>query len=217
MRILGLDASGPALAVGILDGDRVVADWYWMLPKTAGSHLVGWIDELTRQLGRPDAIAVGAGPGSFTGVRIAVMAAKMLAWTWELPLRGVSSLEAWAWGAQPGPPVLVTSERRGKAFYAGYYWIGGDGAESLMADMAVQDRLPAPFPVAEPIRVVGAIADDGAWLQQVGPGAIPTQLPCYGSNVAKAARRDLAVGKTDDCLSLLPRYIKAPAIGYPRG
>ena len=65
-------------------------------------HVVPVMEQLlaasNTQPGQLDGIAVGVGPGSYTGIRIAVTAAKTLAWAWDIPVAGVSSLQAIAWG-----------------------------------------------------------------------------------------------------------------------
>ncbi len=213
--ILGIDASGPGLAVGLVEdtpSPRVLADWYWLRPRTAGSHLALWVEELSREFGRPDALAVGIGPGSFTGVRIAVTAAKVLAWAWRVPLQGVSSLSAWAYGAPVGRKVLVTSERRGSSFYGGYYIREEDGPRPLMPDFPVDGALPAPFPVAESVAVIGALADDPTWLVQVSARAYGlTNVPLLGSAVARLA--DFSV--PTDAMQLAPAYLKSPGLRAP--
>lgn len=210
-KVLGLDASGPALAVGYLDDSRVVADFYWTRPRTAGSHLVPWVGALVEQFGRPDGLAVGVGPGSFTGVRIAVTAAKAYAYAWDLPVVGVSSLAAWALAAPVGTTVLVTSERRGPAFYAGHYAVEPDGPRALRPDWAVDAEASDPLVATGRVAVVGPLADDGAWLERQGPGAYRLDLPLLGSSVARLGRIRLQWGQTDSRIGLAPVYIRPPA------
>jgi tRNA threonylcarbamoyladenosine biosynthesis protein TsaB len=212
MRVLGIDASGPALAVALIEKETVLAEFAWAAPRTAGAFLVAWVKEITQQFGWPDGIGVGIGPGSFTGTRIAVSAAKMLAWARGLPVAGVSSLAAWAAAAPPSTLVVVTSERRGPAFYLGLFRIGDAGPEPAIPEQAVDGELPAPFPLGEAAWLVGPMAGDEAWRPRFGSLVTPHPLPLYASNVARLAERRLAAGQADPVEQLLPRYLRPPAI-----
>jgi tRNA threonylcarbamoyladenosine biosynthesis protein TsaB len=212
--ILGLDASGPSMAVGMVEGGRVLADWHWQRPRSAGSHLMAWVESLTQEFGVPQAIAVGVGPGSFTGVRIAVTGAKVLAWAWSIPVTGVSSLAAWAFSGPIGARVLVTSERRGSAFYGGYYFLGQNGPEAIMDDFPVDGVLPDRFPTGEAVAVIGALANDREWLQRVGPRAYGLdQVPLLGSAVARLGE---ARSSCDNPVSLSPSYLKNAQVAVNR-
>ncbi|BBI31829.1 tRNA (adenosine(37)-N6)-threonylcarbamoyltransferase complex dimerization subunit type 1 TsaB [Cohnella abietis] len=101
--VLSFDTSTALLAVAIVKDGTLVDS---ITSFTERNHSVRILSEIKELLNRNgikgteiDAIAVGQGPGSYTGVRIAVTAAKTLAWAWDKPLIGVSSLEALAFGA----------------------------------------------------------------------------------------------------------------------
>lgn len=213
---LGLDASGPALAVAAVGpGGTLWAEWYWNRPRTASTHLLGWTGLLTEAYGRPALVAVGRGPGSFTGVRIAVTAAKMLAFAWEVPVKGVSSLAAWALAAPAGHTVVVTSERRGPAFYAGCYRRDAGGVHPLARDVAAQGVAAPPWPglkVPGPVAVTGPLAAEPAFLELWGPGARALDLPLLGSAVARLAQTALEAEGPDDPAGLLPAYVRPPGI-----
>ncbi|AEJ39139.1 universal bacterial protein YeaZ [Sulfobacillus acidophilus TPY] len=210
-KVLGWDASGPSLSVGLIDDGRVVADITWARPRLAGTHLVSWIDQLVREFGRPDGLAVGVGPGSFTGVRVAVTAAKAYAAIWGVPVKGVSSLAAWARGVAPPAYVVVTSERRGSAFYLGYYWVGPSGPEPLIPDTAINGALPEGFPLTREVVVLGPAAEDAQWLSRIGRQARPGQAILSGGQVALTAWPAVQWGESDDPLTLAPAYLRPPA------
>jgi tRNA threonylcarbamoyladenosine biosynthesis protein TsaB len=215
-KVLGLDASGAMLTVGLIEDGHALALFSARLPRAAGSLLVPWISEQVRWFGKPDGLVVGVGPGSFTGVRVAISTAKALAWGWNIPVKGVSSLASWAWAAPVGSRVIVTSERRGAAFYLGDYFRGADGPEPLSPDRAISGTLPPMFPLSVAVWVLGPAGEDPALLQQIGPRAEPLDADLSGVNVALEGWPAVQWGKADDPLALAPRYLRAPAVSVRR-
>lgn len=103
LTVLAFDTSTSVLAAAIVRDGSILDS---SVSLTERNHAVRIATEIQSLLARNGmsreeigAIAAGQGPGSYTGVRIAVTAAKTLAWTWNKPLVGVSSLESLALGA----------------------------------------------------------------------------------------------------------------------
>lgn len=101
-RLLAFDTSTANLSVAVMEDNQLLAERSIKVERNHSSYLVKAVDEaLTeariskREL---DGIIVGVGPGSYTGVRIAVTTAKTLAWALRIPVCSVSSLEAIALG-----------------------------------------------------------------------------------------------------------------------
>lgn len=101
MKLLALESSAKAASCAVLsDGEPVASAWQ-ATGLTHSRTLLPMAADLLKNSGLSladmDAVAVAAGPGSFTGLRIGISAAKGLAWGAEKPCLGVSTLEAMAW------------------------------------------------------------------------------------------------------------------------
>lgn len=100
MNILSLDSSSWALAVGLTEGEHLLGEMNTLQKKNHSLRLMPAVEQLLVQLALEpayvQAIAVGYGPGSYTGVRIGVTTAKSLAWSLNIPLVGLSSLHIMA-------------------------------------------------------------------------------------------------------------------------
>lgn len=98
MKLLAIDSSGMVASVAVLSEDKVIGEYTVNNKKTHSQTLLPMIDELMKmtgiQLEEIDAIAVAAGPGSFTGLRIGSATAKGLAFALKKPILSVPTLEA---------------------------------------------------------------------------------------------------------------------------
>ncbi|MCI8843496.1 MAG: tRNA (adenosine(37)-N6)-threonylcarbamoyltransferase complex dimerization subunit type 1 TsaB [Oscillospiraceae bacterium] len=142
MRILAFETSAKAASAALLEDGRLVAESYQNSGLTHSRTLMKMAEDLLQNCGIPasgiDAAAVAAGPGSFTGVRIGVSAAKGFAWGRQIPCRGVSSLEAMAWSAAPREALIVPAmdARRSQVYCAAFYRTV-DGVCRVLEDAAI--------------------------------------------------------------------------------
>lgn len=134
MKVLAFDTSSKALSVAILDGKNLLADVTVNIKKNHSITLMPAIDFLMTSVDlQPsdlDRIVVAHGPGSYTGLRVAVATAKTLAYTLNIELVGVSSLYALAAAADLDGLVVPIMDARRNNVYAGFYKNG----QSVKAD-----------------------------------------------------------------------------------
>ncbi|MCO4476770.1 glycoprotein endopeptidase [Streptococcus infantarius subsp. infantarius] len=125
MKVLAFDTSSKALSVAILDGENLLADVTVNIKKNHSINLMPAIDFLMKSVDlKPtdlDRISVAQGPGSYTGLRVAVATAKTLAYTLNIELVGVSSLYALAAAADFDGLVVPVIDARRNNVYAGFY------------------------------------------------------------------------------------------------
>lgn len=109
MKTLVIDSATEACSVALFDGDRLVAGDWRMLGRGHAEQLVPMIEALPGK-GQAKRIAVALGPGSFTGVRVGLAAARALAFAWNAGLVGYPTLgliAAMARKERPESPVTV--------------------------------------------------------------------------------------------------------------
>lgn len=129
MTLLAIETSGKACSATVLrDGKD-----YTVFTPSAGTHSAALFPHLEKAMRHAgispsglDAVAVSAGPGSFTGIRIGIAAAKGIAWAAELPAIGISSLEASAWTVDAdGHAASLISARHGNFYFALFSLVNG--------------------------------------------------------------------------------------------
>ena len=122
--ILAFETSAKAASVALLEKGKLLGESFQNTGLTHSQTLMSMAEDLLRACGKTPqqvtAVAVAAGPGSFTGVRIGVAAAKGFAWGAELPCYGVSTLEAMArnLGVWSGYVVPTMDARRSQTYTA---------------------------------------------------------------------------------------------------
>ncbi len=204
--LLAFDTATPFVAVALHDGDTVVAEARSEQRMKHGEQLAPLIERAFAEagVGRQDltAIAVGTGPGPFTGLRVGLVTARTLAMVLEIPVYGVCTLDAIALEAAAalggsGPFVVATDARRKEVYLAAYDASGG------RVSGPVVDR---PAAVATDLPVAG---EGGLLYSEHFPRAVAPALPSAGW---------LAQGVVDERVELTgpePRYLRRPDAAAP--
>ena len=215
---LAIDTASELASIALSREGRLVAELTWLAGREHGRQLLPAVEALlARQEATKDgltAVFVCTGPGGYAGVRAGVSAAKGLAYALELPLVGVGRLEieAYAFAVTGGPVVTVHKAGRSELAWAAY-----------AADPAWRELAP---PRLSPTDAVADALPAGALVTGEIDDALAEELSRRGHAVvrgAAAARRAallaelgwrrLARGETDDPKSLVPLYLREPAIG----
>ena len=144
MKILGIDGSGLVASVAVVEDDNLIGEYTTGYKKTHSQTLLPMLDEVSKMielnLNSVDAIAVAAGPGSFTGLRIASATAKGLGLSLGCPIISVPTVDALAfnlWG-QSGVICPIMDARRGQV-YTGLYSFLEDGSFNIIKNQCAVD------------------------------------------------------------------------------
>ena len=219
MRILAFETSAKAASVALTDSGKLLAESYQNTGMTHSQALMVMAEDLLKQcaltVSDVNAVAVAEGPGSFTGVRIGVAAAKGFAWGRQLPCYGVSTLEAMAvsLGAYQGYVCPVMDARRSQVYNALFY-VNQGAMTRITSDRAIalSDLKNELQNLCEPIFLVG----DGSnlcynTLVKDVPGLVlPPEHRMHqrAVGVALLAEAKTAAGEAGDAASLTPNYLR---------
>lgn len=196
--IVAIDAASSHLSLALLDDDaeHIAADTWESAQRQSAEllpRLLALLSDSGRTLGDTHMLAVGTGPGSFTGLRVAMALAKGLAVSLERPLVGVPSLTAWLEG-EPDAGAAVT--RAG----AQEGWVLARGADApvAMASAAIGASLATQ-----------AVVVPAALAREFGIGRAIPPAGAAGAIGSIAARKWRAAGG-DDLADLEPLYLRRP-------
>lgn len=208
MLLLALDTSTPAVGVALHDGIEVVASTTVIDARRHGELLAPGVEAVLANAGATPRdltdVVVGVGPGPFTGLRVGIVTARVIAATTGARLHGVCSLDALAHGVDLGGPFLVATDARRKEVY----WAAYDVDGSRVAGPAV-DR-PADLAAAHPdAAVVGPGAD--LYAELLGPSRGPSTMS--PESLAAVALERLTAG--EDLGSTEPLYLRRPDAAPP--
>jgi len=218
MRILGIDTSGYVNAVGVIDGEQVLADFTFEARTDSLEKIVSNIDMALKSanltLDDIYGIGVGLGPGSWTGIRVGVTVGKILAYSTDKPVCGVPTLEVLAYSARNESSLIcpIISTGTGDTVYAAFYR-AGDGNIARVGEYYVGDMPGLAKMLSESTVFVGLGAESYRQLISREAGSSKISIRAVeavpgGAVVARLAAIRLARGESDDVLSLTPLYLK---------
>ena len=219
MLILAFETSAKAGSVALMDEHKLLGESYQNTGLTHSQTLLQMAQQLLAGCGKTasdvTAVAVVQGPGSFTGVRIGVAAAKGFSWGAELPCYGVSTLEAMAkhLSVWQGYVCPVMDARRGQVYNAIFYMECGK-CTRIREDRAIslQDLGAELQSLEEPIFLVG----DGSTLcyntllETVPNLVLPPEHRMHqrASGVGLVAADRIESGLAGNGAELTPNYLR---------
>jgi tRNA threonylcarbamoyl adenosine modification protein YeaZ len=202
--LLAFDTATPAVTVALHDGSAVLAESTEVDARRHGELLAPAIAAVLAESGRTrrelTGIAVGVGPGPFTGLRVGLVTARALGSALALPVHGLCTLDVLAYAAQlDGPFVVATDARRKEVYWARY----ADTRTRVGEPMV--DRPEAVAGLAAGLLVVGAGA---ALYPDAFPLARDPRYPSAGHLAGLAVERLRSGGA--GLLEPLPLYLRRP-------
>lgn len=219
MPILAIDTATMVSSVAVADEKKLLAELTVQTRLTHSETLLPHIQQVLKMAGvaknQLTAVAVSLGPGSFTGLRIGLGAAKAIAYGLNIPIIGVPTTEALAWH-YPVPDIRVIpfiDAQKGNVYSAVYAWQSGEVKElSPVQVYTLDEALELCRQQNTTVMAVGDMVQKKLANRQDLPAnlQIPPQhmvMP-RAANVAMAGLSRLAQDKADSVMNLEPIYIR---------
>lgn len=230
MLILGIDTATDILALSLLDEDKIIAEYNLSLKRQHSEKLLPLMQEMFDTLDiRPeelDGVAVGTGPGSFTGLRIAITAAKMMGRIFSIPVKGISTLETIAGGLRAEYVLPLIDARRKRVYYSFYKGslnakddsVNNSDSLKKILDAAGAEMESLPEILAEykdkKIMLAGHKTEESCQILKkagydVAAAESENNYP-RAAVLARLGRNYIKEGKEDSIYELKPTYLKKP-------
>jgi len=221
VKVLGIETATEFASVALVDDGEVLAEALARLHRRLTEELVllvKWtLERAGVEPGELAGVAVSAGPGSFTGLRVGMATAKGLCFARGLPIVAVPTLKAMAARMAPSslPICPLLDARRREVYAALYRWEGDDLAEVLPPKaLALEELLSS---LDGPVLFTGDAARTfrKPILKHLGDRAkfAPPELSLpHAASVARMGEEALARGEVSDLSSLEPTYIRGSGV-----
>ncbi|MBU5668785.1 tRNA (adenosine(37)-N6)-threonylcarbamoyltransferase complex dimerization subunit type 1 TsaB [Peptoniphilus sp. MSJ-1] len=208
MKVLGIDTSTKTTAIGLIEDGNVLAEYNLTGLISHSESVTEMIEEIFSKfnfnLEDIDLIAVGIGPGSFTGLRIGITIAKVMAFSLEKKVIGVSSLVANAmkdWGIV----ATIVDARRGNV-YASIV----DNRDEIK--VLFEDKMMAFEDLKEELKkydnVIISGIDGEKFISEIEGARLSLNPNMSGANIAKLGLMEFQKRGEDDAFNLVPNYLK---------
>lgn len=221
MKILAIDTSATAASVAVAEEDKIIGEYFINTSLTHSQTLIPMTEQLLKSTSLSvndlDAIAVNAGPGSFTGVRIGIAAAKGIAFAKDLPCVSVSTLHSMAYNMLENDCIVCSvMDARCQQVYNAMFRVNGKIVERLTDDRALSlgDLKRELERIDEKVVLVGdgtAITERylNGTLSNVVSAPINKRLQSAAS-AAIVACEMFKQGKSMSADELMPVYLRLP-------
>lgn len=217
MKILAFDTSNRCLSVAICEDDNLLGETTINTQLHHSEELMPAIDHLFKMtkltIDQIDRIVVAQGPGSYTGIRIAVTTAKTLAWTLNKELVGVSSLATIAANvdSHENLPIVPLFNARRNNVFAGIYRWENNKLMNIMPDthISIADLIAQVIKMNTPMIFVGDVASFTDELQaKLGTQALFTDSKLNLPSARVLASLGIKMAPLTDIHHFVPKYLR---------
>jgi tRNA threonylcarbamoyladenosine biosynthesis protein TsaB len=228
MLILGIDTSTDMLALSIMEDEKLLGEYNLSLKRQHSEKLIPLIKEILALLNiNPedlDGVAVGIGPGSFTGLRIAITAAKMIGRINAIPVKGISTLEIMAAGVRADYILPLIDARRNRVYYSLYKSNTKNAGETNKINYSVENVFDlATADLSELPQIIKEYKEEEIMVVGSGVKAAVDILKKHKFNIYSAEAENnfpraaviarlgynyISEGKSDNIYELKPLYLK---------